>query len=281
MPDITITIPSPILTGSAYFKVRYRLLPGGAFSGYQNRTNAPFTLTGLTAGNYELEVIYVKEDGTECAATYQYFEVKPEFTCVNFTMQIVHAGNGLFNLEITYTQPPVSPPCGWRIDYNNGNGLKSIHYSTLPAANVIKIPVANWATYVKIVALLCNGDEKMCGEADVTAIDVPCVPFANVRGQINYVPGSNWQYQIELKFDQSNPGTDFHDIIYEQLGVPANPNQQLHKGVIYVPQTIPVYNNPRIIWHVNPVPTTNEIIQFRVKTRDKCNVWHTIIITYP
>lgn len=120
MPNVNITIPTPLIVPPAKFKTRYRQLPSGTYSSNVDRDNTMFTLS-LTEGDYEMEIIYVNPDGLECDATYERWTVKPEapgFECVAFSAEIIQETNGLFYLVITYTPPATNPQCGWRIQHS-------------------------------------------------------------------------------------------------------------------------------------------------------------------
>lgn len=111
MAELTVTIPYPILTAGQSFKVRYRALPAGGFSAPSSRTNAAFTITGLTAGTqYEFEIIVVNADASECPPTFWYGTPQDEYSCDVFT--VTQSGDGVsapYVLNITYTGSPPTP----------------------------------------------------------------------------------------------------------------------------------------------------------------------------
>lgn len=220
MPNVTITIPQPILTAGQAFKTRYRLLPSGAWSAYVSRTNAAFTLTGLAIGDYQLEVILVKADSTECAAVYKTFAVVAEYNCISFNSQIVNQGS-LHYLQITYTLPGgfTNPPCGWEITYQQGSNKVTVPYATLPTGGMIKLQVPNQSLILTVTANLCNGNKKQCYAADVTGIPTPpCVPMAITDKRL-IRDGDFWY--LQFNFIQSSPATTSLYLHFKQIHPPG------------------------------------------------------------
>lgn len=210
MADLTIEIPYPILIGTEKFKVRYRLLPVGTFSSYQDEDNDPFTLTGLTSGGtYEIEYIYVKEDGTECPAVTQLRQVPEDFECIEFAAEIQQIGS-LWNLQITYTPPATDPSCGWRIQWVQGSSSATIPYTTLPATGVINIAIPTGQNVnLTITADLCNGEALFCFEDQIEGIPVPtCTPAVLVSADLKYnsqISTNPLTWFIRLQVINSNP----------------------------------------------------------------------------
>lgn len=217
--DVNFQINVPTLIGSQYFKTRYRLLPAGAWSAVTNRTNAPFTITGLSAGNYELEAILVLEDETECAATFWPFTVVDPVECLDFFVQIIQASNGLYFLEITYS-PGYNPPCGWKITHSNGTTT----YATLPASPLL-IPTQNVAQQVTIVSDGCEGNRRECYNNDVPAIAPSCTPITITSDTLvvnNQYPNGFYGMSLVIQFNQSVPASPFLNITVNQINVLNN-----------------------------------------------------------
>lgn len=278
--DITITINSAILQGTEKFIVRYRLLPSGAYSAYQDETNAPFTITGLSEGEYQFEIIFVRENGEECEAVYKYYTVYPEFSCISFTGEIVQDANGLYYVEISYT-PSVNPPCGWSVSYSQGSLLgTSIPYATLPASP-IRIPVPNASTDVGITALLCNGRSILCYSETLDAIDAPCTPIVITDVSIVQNPAPSIGYTLYLRFTQSTPATRIIRITYQQTGVPVVSATPLAGG------TLPLgalpgnagQTNQLVAWTVIPTAVYGNITFIGTMT-DDCGVVHSFSATF-
>lgn len=268
MPDITIQINTPVLVGGESFKVRYRQLPAGAWSSYSTRSNAPFTLTGLSVGDYELEVIVVK-GATECPAIIRPFKVVQPFSCITFDAEIVAAGSQ-FNLEITYTLPGgfTNPPCGWTIQAIGNTTNKSINYTTLPASP-IKIPVANEGLLVRVIANLCNGKTQTCYEGDVLQIPAPCIPI--VVSSVTFVPtgkivNGKKEFEVTFNFTQSTPPTTNFVIGLNQTNSQNNPSQN------YNPYTVsPTTTVIKIMFYADIPPLSdNTKYYFQWFIRDRC-----------
>lgn len=226
MPNLTVTISTPVLTAGQSFKERHRLLPGGAWSGYTTRSNAAFTLTGLSQGNYEFEFILVLANGTECPARYFTQEVK-EFECPTFT--ITQERTPVYRLKIEYTLPSgYVAPCRYLIGYRDiatGSGFANTTYTTLPPSPFY-IPITGAQTNVRdlvirIVADLCEDRYKYCYEDIVPAPPaVPCVPMGLFEWAVNRIKltETTGYYQFQFTALQSVPATTNAIIHIKQSG---------------------------------------------------------------
>lgn len=231
MADITITIPGPVLTTGQYFKERHRILPSGTWSSYTNRSNAPFTVSGLSIGDYEFEFILVNADGTHCPAVYRTYTLIDDFDCISFNAEMKEV-NKLYHFEVTYTLPPgfTDPACGWEVEYTQGNNTQTFTMANLPVSGIIRIPCQNLPGIVKVKANLCNGRVKECYAGDITNFpDPPCQPFTNVQMNITEVhdPVTNrCRYYLNITFTQSVPATTNVRLNYLQAspGIPAGDN---------------------------------------------------------
>lgn len=219
MADLTINIPAPTLTPGQYFKERHRLLPFGSWSGYFNRSNAPFTLTGLSEGEYEFEFVLVNADATECTATYRTYTIVDDYECISFNSEMKKV-NGLYHIEVTYTLPGghTDPSCGWEIEWSQNGNTNVVPYATLPASGIIKIPCTNDVAVLYVRAKMCNGKTKNCHVADITNFpDPPCQPFSNVTVQIiGQWNGSSCDHYVVINFTQSSPATTSALLDYKQ-----------------------------------------------------------------
>lgn len=270
MADLTINIPQPILTTGQYFKVRYRALPSGAWSGYTNRTNAPFTITGLSAGDYEFKFILVNADATECPATYRTYTIEEDYTCISFNSEMKEV-NGLYHIEITYTIPGghTDPSCGWEVVWIQNGKMNTVPFSNLPGSGIIKIPCQNLSAVLYIKAKMCSGKVKDCHSADVSAIpDPPCINMSNIQMIITHKQvGNSCEYYLEITFSQSAPATTQPHLFYEQwrqsgLGVPHDK----FSGVITIAPTA-----TKIVRKINPhFFEGEECTEYRVNFTDVC-----------
>lgn len=305
MADVTLTIPKPALYGLQKFKTRYRLLPNGAYSSNVDRTNAPFTLSGLDMGQYEMEVIFVLADGTECTAIFYPFEVitpfipddvsppeespaEPYFQCAEFEAQILQSGLN-FYLNITYPTPVVQAPCGWRIFYAERDGGSAfIPYATLPDTGVINIPLSgNNPTDLSILANPCQGLEAFCFEDTVPALpseDVSCSPAVLLDAQLIYNDVSSPQpntWFLELTITNSTPQSPFYAILIQEGSIVAPGAIPDTRNVIVQPQGVAggtaTYRTqlfPQGIFLVNPLFPTEYVtncISYIGTIVDVCN----------
>lgn len=230
MADITITINNPVLVAGQKFKVRYRLLPAGAFTAYVDRTNAPFTLTGLSAGIYEIEYITVLVGDVECPAITGTFEIV-EFECLTFT---VTQEESPYRLKIEYTLPGgyVQPACGWNIGYQDVSGgvgvggFANVAFNPLPASPIyINIPGALRDLNVRFTANQCDGVAEICQEGIIPAPEpAPCIPMPFVEFTsiefIRPLPNKVEEYYLQYKFRATSPNCGFATLNMSQTPVP-------------------------------------------------------------
>lgn len=276
MSNLNITIGTPVLIAGEHFKVRYRLLPNGSFGAPQNETNAQFTLTGFSDGSYELEVIVVKADGSECPPTYQTFDVVTPFTCIDFTVGLVVETNGLIYLQISYSLPGgfTNPPCGWTIVYN-GNVA---NYAALPASP-IKILAPNVTTQVQIIANSCNSNQRACYTGTIPPATVTCIPtFYN---SYSILPTSlstpaTPEFLITIHFTQSTPCTTllylncFQGTVFS--GAPVNINMMpISVNCAATSFSFVVKPNPNVQWVFDPGSSSEKRkYEFAIGYIDKC-----------
>lgn len=221
MASITITIGLPIITAPEKFKVRYREYPSGSFGAYSDQDNDPFTISGIDAGQYELEVIYVTADGTECPAKYKLFNVAEDYECPEFNASIQQSGSTYY-LNITY---PVitNPSCGWEIQIVQGTTALTIPYNPLPPSP-LNIPVKNQTLSLMVLANLCNNKFEFCFEDSIPAILPECDPIVinNVEliynGPTSTLPNS---WFIRLYVTGSNPVTPTMTASYTETSITA------------------------------------------------------------
>lgn len=288
MADVTVTIQSPTLQGSEKFKVRYRTLPGGSFGAYSDKTTNTFILTGLSVGNYELEVIFVTEDGTECDATYHYFEVAPEFTCWDFTatQEEYPANSGLYRIKLNFSGG-TQPPCGWEVAVTPAGGTTNITtYPSLPVSNVIYIAIANNVVHqVTVTALLCNGKEKECYTVFTTAVPSPpsCTGATLVDAQLLMPPMPGQLWTLYLEFSQSTPPTNDAHILYQQTGTPQSPGATLDSGSFIFPGYLwgstSGGNSTIYIQNINPRPVWGQYT-YTIRFLDRCGNWLTTTVAF-
>lgn len=284
MADITVQINTPALSGGEKFKVRYRLLPSGSFSAYTDRTNAPFTLTGLSVGEYEFEIIFVRADGQECPSVLKYYSVFPDYECIDFTSEMIREEDtGLFYIVITYIPPPTSPPCGWRVIYStlaSGGSSNVIPYASLPTGGSIRIPVSNVDYNISIVADLC-GRSIECYNQDIESIEEPCTGIVITESSITQNPPPSTAYNVNFTFTQSTPPTRTMRIIFQQTGVPIVAGTPLDSQSITFPYPIggPGQTGNQISRSARPTPTFGQIT-YNVTVIDDCEERHDFTVTF-
>lgn len=230
MADITITINNPVLVAGQKFKVRYRLLPLGVFGAYQDETNAPFTLTGLSAGKYEIEYITVLVGDVECPTITDTFEIV-EFECLDFT---VTQEASPYRIKVEFTVPGgyAQPACGWNIGYRDVSGgvgtggFANANFTTLTTSPVyINVPAPLRDLNVRITANNCDGEATICYDEIVAKpVIPPCVsmPFVELvsiefkRDRPNKVE----EYYLTYKFRATVPNCEEATLNISQTPTP-------------------------------------------------------------
>lgn len=278
MPNVTLTISTPILQAGEVFRTRYRLLPNGAYTANVDRDNNPFTLVGLVPGQYEMEVVLVKADGTVCEAVIKPFDVVSDYACSAFTPQIIQSGN-LFYLRLSYAGV-TNPPCGFHIKITGNSNNKIINYSPLPTSP-LDIPIANEALNVQVIADLCNQKTLTCLDADMTAIETACTPLILNTATITftkYYPNGSPGFLITLSYTNSTPPSNYLTLRCDQINVLSGA-----PAVVYFPNytfgwlaststsvSFPIIANPAVF--ANKYHFTGYII-------DVCGKKHTFSVT--
>lgn len=289
MADLHIVISSPQLHGSEYFKIRYRTLPNGVWSSYANVTVNNYDITGLSAGLYQIEIIFVTEDGIECDAVYQTKEVLPPFSCSDFAAQINEkpSPSGLFYVDVNFTIATI-PACGWTIELTDAGGTSTFNYPVLTGSS-FSIKWRNTQTNIKIYANLCGGNRTLCFDYNMLPIPVitPCVPAVILSYDIvpTIVP---YEYSLNIVFTQSTPVTKGANIYWQQKGTPRTAGQVLDFGSYITAGQ--VYQNAgggnvQIWLHtIRPIPTifnpSNPAYEYEVKFIDECGTSHVFTILF-
>lgn len=274
MPNVDITIGSPILLAGQYFIVEYRLQGTPTWTAIANQTNAQFTVS-LAVGVYEFRFTLVQSASplVTCTPVVKVFEIvdegggDDEYCVTGVSAQIVPASPGPgYNLSITYTAA-VNPACGWSIQYTPAGSapISVVYGSGLPASPIL-IPVNNVAHNVIFRVQLCTGLLHPCYEADIDPDTTPCVPAVLTNAEHVYLPGLI--PAIKFTFSQSVPITNNFLITYLQTDI-------VTAGVPDAGGPISVSVTPSqttIIIPINPNPNlANPIKNYAGTFVDGCN----------
>lgn len=279
MASVIINIGSPILGAGDSFSVRSRILPDGSFSAGTSYTTNSFTLTGLLDGTgYEIEVTYVKADGTICESVLYQFSTANAFSCIDFAASIQKAGTG-YIVHVTYSLPPgfTDPPCGWDFVYTLNGVDTPIHYATLPNTGVINISLpSNSSIVFKVVANLCNGKTTNCYVGDLSKINDPCVPPKVKQTDLVYSNYPTIAYNIRVIFDTTvipSGGSGNYTVNYYETspnlgGKPPDSGSKVlsFSSAVNIP--------------VKPNGTTN-CLRYRGSVQDNCGNTYAFCVFYP
>lgn len=220
MASITITIPTPVLTAGQSFKVRYRVHPAGSWTTVTpNKTNAPFTITGLTPDDYDFEFTLVKTSGSPaveefCPAVIRTFTVIDDLPCIEAEAEIIEIEPGVFQIKITYTGTPSA--CFYEVRYNVAGSAPMIAlYYTLPASPFY-LPATNAPYNVEIRAYTCDGLYTVCFDEEIDPPITGCEHSILVNAELIFYNGGIY---IHLEITQSTPMSPLFLLSYHQSNV--------------------------------------------------------------
>lgn len=285
MASVTVRISSPLLDGGEKFIERHRLLPLGAFSSFTDRTNAPFTVTGLVDGTYQFEISFVKADGTICPPVFKTYDVigeEPEvYECPEFTVtQEIQPAR----LKIEYTTGTGVPTCGYKVEYRTATGgYIGVTYAVLPASPFyVTLPLSD-DLIVRITANQCNGS-VICFEDDVPEPPIaPCTPMTDFEYLV--VPSEEpmqkrKKYTITLTATQSSTPTTSAVFTIEQ-GFTLAPAVQWTGAFPRSGISPTAFSQTFVVYHNFPYGAPTPPVYWVIKFNDACGTLHNIIVDYP
>lgn len=283
--DITLTIPYPVIVAPAKFKFRYKLLPGGSYSAYQDEDNDPFTLTGLAEGKYQYEAIYVTPEGIECDPVIGFFQVVEPDPCNDFLVEILYNDQSRAYMHVTYT-PPGNSPCGYLLTWLNNNTLDTgtITILTLDPSGFMDFFFQNQFAVtdtfdITIQAILCNGLFTDCYHETVTPELPPCTGIVINSASAQFQPGTPLQLLITLNITQSTPITLVTNINYQQTNIITNGT--LDNGMIPTALSLGAGATGNISFTVFPNPNYTGIdILYSGSLTDQCNTTHVWSVSF-
>lgn len=266
MADLNISIPAPILIAGQYFKVRYKKLPAGSFSGYTNYTTNSFTISGLDAES-DYQVDYTFYNGTEECWTATFTAPTPGYECPeNIAAEIVATG-GIFEIVITYTDPVTGiPPCGYKIEYTQTGTPFNINLPSLPPGGEYRITIPNNIPTLVTVSINTCYEIRTCFQETIPPVDTTCDPI--VITSTSLVPTTPPFRQLTIFFNQSTPRTFSTTISYTQ----TNPTSGTPDSGVFT-TTIPLSPTTSHGWAVMPTAGQGEVTYSGTMT-DECGNTH-------
>lgn len=279
--DITLSISFPVIVPPAKFKFRYKLLPNGAYSSYTDQDNDPFTLTGLSAGQYEYEAIYVNPIGLECDPITGFFQVVEKDPCTDFTVLILYNDQSRPFIRIQYVLPLTPSPCGYLLTWTNNNTNQTGTIIILPldpGGQMDFIFPNNFSVgdtfTILIQAQLCNGQLIDCFD-DIVTPDTPTCTGIVVNSASMTTVGSGLSIlAITLNITNSTPQTLNTIITYQQTNIISSGS--LDAGSIPVTLTLGAGATGNISFNVQPNLTyAGNTITYSGSLTDICETAHT------
>lgn len=301
--DYVFSIGTPVLKPNQAFRYRYRLLPNGAFSSWvTTTTNGNNTITGLIAGQYELEIYFVRDVLNEvvCPSIIRPFELVENLECLDWSASIAYESENYY-MQINWSGS-VSPPapCGYRVRIGQLNQPPFINniYPTLGAVpNSFFLPPGNADYYVIIDIQSCSDPNKFipCYEEEINYTP-DCEPFTGVSAQIVIKPKPNGTlgYYLKVNFTQSNPVTLFATTQYQQdridlnhpivtSGVPeptTTPNGYIPSTATYVEHLLKPNMNLPVIPYGSPINEV-KVLVYKGWIQDGCGEQHPFTAVFP
>lgn len=268
MADAVINIAYPVLVSGQSFKIRWRKLPGGSFTGYSTQTANTFTISGLDIdSDYEFEVYH---DDPECPITT--FTIHTDgYACPEgISAEIVQNGS-IFEIVFSYTDPtPPFPPCGYKVQWTQSGAAGEFNYTTLPTGGLRLTIPQNIPTTVWLYINDCQSI-KECYAADLQPADTACDPIVITSVTITQ-KGNPVYWAIRIFFNQSTPRTLSGTITWIQTN-PLPPGGVPDSGSA----TFPFVLSPTTNHTFDVKPTVNpqiEIPTYRGTLIDECGVTH-------
>lgn len=170
MASYTVTISTPTLTGTETFSVSYQR-DTDPIVVVDAETNAAFTLSGLTAGNYKLYIELNGQTSVYC------FTITETCTCPTITDIVMSETDQLWYITATIALPTGLPPCGITVTWTGVNGDNgSVDIIDISQLLLISgtdysfkaFPIGqNQAYDVKFVINCCTDQQKVCTTARV------------------------------------------------------------------------------------------------------------------
>lgn len=278
MANINITIPSPILVSGQSFNVRYRLLPGGAWVNISPKTNATFQITGISAGQYELEA-RLNMGGSPaviCPPVYYYFVAEGEYDCVDLMQAEIIRSGQQSSIVIVSNAPSTGYPCGYQVEYMVvGNSFGNVINWTLPPPINLTIPIPTPPSdyIVRIWGVICgSGDRVLCYE-DTLEAPTSCDPITIQSPGVSFIQNSSGIYFLRIPFNQSNPPSPTITVNWKQngimtSGIPDPGGQQQFNGVS--PILVPLTPNTNIQPEVSGINAGRRLLKYSGNAIDQC-----------
>lgn len=202
MASIIITIPLPVLTGSEVFLAKYKLKTSSVWTNVSpNPTNAPFTLTGLATGEYELQVAI--SDQPNCAVVQECFTINTTCNCPTVSNQQFTTVNQLnyisFDLDFTTSG---FPPCGLVIILQDTSAGTSTILNITDESMLILISaghftfkkqVTDTSYEVSLYINCCVNEPTLCGQPFYIVQNTPSPPACVPPLYVFYLSGLAWK----------------------------------------------------------------------------------------
>lgn len=214
--NYTFNIQSPIIVTGQYFRVRYRKLPAGSFGSYADYSFNTFTITGLTAGEYEIEFVFF--NGTvECPPERGFFTVESTPSCFSFTSSVKKTTGGTYFVELSWTGSTF-PNCGYKVFWQQGAASGTVNLSSGTSPLNITVPTSANVSLV-VDADDCNGNKRNCYTGTAVFAGSPCSPMSINDYSVSQI--NDITFTITLFLTNSNPFTISSLLTYMQTGAVA------------------------------------------------------------
>lgn len=216
---VSIHIPLPVLVGTQYFVVMYRLQGSPTWIDISPKTNTPFNIGGLAAGVYELWMQLGEGTSPEiyCDERIDTFTVSEDANCFDYNFELVNEGR-IVTLNVTFTDPSPWPALVCAIEITYGISGQPLTNQTVtlnaPVSSPISLPASANDYEITVRQISCDGHTIICANETVEYVPVDCTPMTFGAATLNYHPDATWW--IVLTFTQSTPYTNPFNVAYDQ-----------------------------------------------------------------
>lgn len=208
--NANITITEPALMAGEHFEVRYRQLPSGSWNVFPDQMDNDFTIPDLTEGNYQVEITFVKSDGTLCDAITYNFTVPPDPVipdCDCPTVSNVYIQRGCDRVLTLHADIDTSDltACNYQVIYSQAGNSNTINYQTIPDELNITLNTTENVTLI-IRAYCCELENWLeCYNENVTDIhECECIGELTITSANSETLIGN-QSKVTVIFTASNP----------------------------------------------------------------------------
>lgn len=292
---ITVTIPEPSLGPSDSFIVKYRLIGSPIWiSVTPNPSNAPFDISGLADGEYEMSINILSDPSGP--SVIRCFRIASDCNCPTISSQTLTQGNNINNLYMEIdTSTSGWPPCGLAIYLIDPTGTERIITIADPSSLTeiigspfvagvysFKTPVPGTSYLVQVYKNCCTGTNDiqqldLCSQFTINIGGSPqdCIPIDlyPYKSFVSAVPDGSGNYYLSILV-KINTTCDTLTVGWQEIYTYVTPDTGTHTvtGVMALPVDSSGYRT--ITVQVNPNSDDFGGYKYHASITDCCSVQH-------